>query len=67
MLLVRGLQVGNTIAGFFLFNFFSLLLWMCASVMPLGYCVAAKVGCNGYLHDVNIFSLLKKILTGDDK
>jgi hypothetical protein len=27
--------------------------------MPLGHCVVAEAGCNWYLHDNNIYSLLK--------
>jgi hypothetical protein len=34
---------------------------MCASVLPLGYCVVAEPGCNWYYSDINIYSLLKNI------
>jgi hypothetical protein len=46
-------------SGTFLFRLL-LLFWLCASVLPLGYCVVADAGCNWYLHDINIFPLSKK-------
>jgi hypothetical protein len=46
--------VCTTIPGLFLFFNFSVFL-LCAFIMSLGH------GCNWYLYDINIYSLLKKI------
>jgi hypothetical protein len=41
----------------------SFLFWLCAFFMPLGHDVIAEAGCNWYLRDINICSLLKKRFT----
>jgi hypothetical protein len=50
----------GTLTGLLFFSFF-FSFWLCASVLPLGYCVVAEAGCNWYLHDINIFLLSKKL------
>ena len=44
---------------FIFFSYFS-LVWLCASVLPLWYCVVAEAGCIWYLFDINKFPLSKK-------
>jgi hypothetical protein len=41
----------------FLVSFF----WLCASILPLGYCIVVEAGCNWYNLDINIYSLSKKM------
>jgi hypothetical protein len=58
MVLVSLLQESGQCSGAFLF-YFSSFFWFCPSIMLLEQCVVAEVGYNWYLHDINIYSLLK--------
>jgi hypothetical protein len=47
-------------SGTFRFCNSSFFFWLCAYVLPLRHYVVADAGCNWYLCDIIIFSLLKK-------